>query len=71
MGATTLDEQRAVGYATRYCAVLQRDVEVVVLRQPDKTWAPVRCTEKQRRCDGRECPICMRDARRATKSSWC
>ena len=69
--AEGLEMGAPIAYATRYCALLQRDVEVILIRQPDGTWVPARCVEKQKRCVGHTCPIRMHEAQASLRSSWC
>jgi len=50
-------KQSDVRYITRYCALLQREVEVVLIPRADGSWVLIRCHEKNKRCDGHECPL--------------
>ena len=59
-----------VQYVTRYCALLRRDVEVVLIRRADGGWAPGRCLEKGKQCTGHECPLRMQDERWPFDVTW-
>lgn len=62
-----------IAYATRYCALLERNVEVLLIRRPDGAWVPTRCIEKQKCCAGHTCPIRMHkhEAEEPLASFWC
>ena len=46
-----------VRYLTRYCAVLKREVEVTLRKQPDGSWVLVHCLQRSKPCAGHECPL--------------
>ena len=48
--------QPRVRYVTRYCALLQQDVEVVLVQRADGRWFLAHCREQSRQCNGHECP---------------
>ncbi len=50
------DKPPRARYATRYCALLKRDVDVVLIQRADGRWALTHCREKSKSCDGQECP---------------
>ncbi len=64
------ERKTGIGYATRYCALLEREVEVMLIRRPDGAWVPTQCTEKQKRCEGHTCPIKMHEAKLPHELSW-
>ena len=54
--------QMGARFSTRYCAVLDRDVQVVLIQQSDGTWELVRCLDKNRECLKRaHCPLVARE----------
>lgn len=61
-----------VQYMMRYCALLQREVRVVLMRQPDGSWQFVRCLDKEKacRCRGHRCPVSAEDSLRPYDSPW-
>lgn len=51
-------------FSTRHCAVLDREVRVVLHQQPDGTWMPVRCLDKSQAClKHARCPIIVNESR--------
>ncbi len=59
-----------VRYATRYCALLKRDVEVVLTKQVDEGWVLTACGEKDRQCAGHECPLRLSDGQASLETFW-
>jgi len=51
-------KQPHVQYVTRYCALLQQDVEVVLTQRGDGSWTLTQCREKSKPCKEHECPLC-------------
>ena len=63
-GQMITDKPPHVQYVTRYCALLQQDVEVVLTQRAEGSWALTHCREKHKPCDGYHCPL------RTESSSW-
>lgn len=56
-------KRTGVQFSTRYCAMLDREVRVVLVQQPDGTWQVTRCLDKDRVCFGRgHCPLVTRES---------
>ncbi|MDP3723598.1 MAG: hypothetical protein Q8R91_08900 [Candidatus Omnitrophota bacterium] len=52
-------KQPDVQYTMRYCALLKREVRVVLMQQPDGGGRFVRCLDEEKacRCGGHRCPV--------------
>ncbi len=50
-------KQPDVQYISRYCALLGREVEVVLVKQPNSSWQFMKCLGKEKACTGHQCPV--------------
>lgn len=66
----TNDKPPDVRYATRYCALLKQDVEVVLTKRVDGGWVLTRCAENSRPCAGHECPLRLSDGQASLETFW-
>ena len=63
-------KQPHVQYVTRYRALLQQEVEVVLTQRSDGSWVLIHCREKNKQCDGHECPLRMQGERFPWEFLW-
>ena len=64
------DHLPPIRYVTRYCALLKRDVAVVLIQNRDGSWVLGRCSEKGKACTGHQCPFRMQDQRVSLDAAW-
>lgn len=61
-----------VQHTVRYCALLQREVRVVLMRQSDGSWQFIRCLDQEKacHCSGQQCPVRAGERQRPYGFSW-
>lgn len=61
-----------VQHTMRYCALLQREVRVVLMRQSDGSWQFVRCLDKEQvcQCQGHHCPVSTGERQQPYDFRW-
>jgi len=59
-----------VQYATRYCALLKREVRVVLVKQPNDSWQFVKCLDKEKACLGQRCLFSRDDRQQSYDPVW-
>ena len=63
-------KQPDVQYTSRYCALLGRDVRVVLVKPPSGGWQFVKCLDKEKRCAGHQCPVSKDDRHQFFAPLW-
>ena len=66
----TNDKPLDVRYATRYCALLKQDVEVLLTKRADGSWMLAHCVEKNKQCAGHKCPLHFFNGQSSLKAIW-
>ena len=63
-------KQPDVQYTNRYCALLRREVRVVLVKQPNGNWQFVKCLDKEKTCTGHQCPVNEDSRHQPCDSLW-
>lgn len=61
-----------VQHTMRYCALLRREVRVVLMRQSDGSWQFIRCLDKEKacQCSGQQCPVRADERQQPYEFRW-
>ena len=63
-------KQPDVRHTNRYCALLERDVRVVLVKPLNDSWQFVKCLDKEKTCAGHRCPVSEHDRHQLYTPLW-